>query len=93
MYFTYISLCRYAVKFSIDQMLLGEATSHAEIQEYLEEYDSHWYIGTEKDKEWNESIVTGKPQLFSLAYDVDKVILTSSRFLCYSPHHNRKVRE
>ena len=54
-------------------MLLGEVTSFAEMQEYLEEYDRQWYIGREKDSEWNESIVLGKPQLFSLAYDTDKV--------------------
>ena len=44
-----------------------------ELSEYLEEYESDWYMGTEKDEEWREAIREEKAQLFSLIHDPDEV--------------------
>ena len=64
---------RYAVKLAIDQMLLGEVSSHEELQEYLDEYDKDWYIGSEKEETWKHAVSAAKPQLFSLTYDSSSV--------------------
>ena len=56
-------------------MLLGEATSNAELQEYLEEYDKDWYIGLEKDPEWTSAILESKPNLFALGHNNTQVII------------------
>ena len=65
------------MKLAIDQALLGEATSPEEFDEYLEEYDAQWYLGTETDPQWNTSIAKAKPNLFSLAYDTKQVCCLS----------------
>ena len=59
----------------LDQMLLGEATTSEELQEYLEEYDRDWYIGLEKDPEWTEAILESRPNLFSLGHNNTQVCL------------------
>ena len=56
--------------------MLGEATSHAEVEEYLVEYDSDWYIGSEADPEWTEAVTSGIGQLFSLSHDPIQVMLS-----------------
>ena len=66
---------RYGFKLMLDQMLLGEATSNAELQEYLEEYDKDWYIGLEKDPEWTAAILESKPNLFALGHNNTQVII------------------
>ena len=60
---------RYSVKLAIDQILLGDTSSNEELQEYMEEYDRDWYIGSKKDPQWRESVVHGKPTLFSLGHN------------------------
>lgn len=60
---------RYGFKLMLDQTLLGEATTNAELQEYLEEYDRDWYIGLEKDPEWTAAILESRPNLFSLGHN------------------------
>ncbi|CAH1791455.1 unnamed protein product [Owenia fusiformis] len=60
---------RHAVKLSIDQVLLGEASDHAELQEYMDEYERDWYIGSETDPRWGEAVLKNKPQLFSLGHN------------------------
>ena len=57
------------MKLAVDQAVLGEVTSHSEVEEYLEEYDSNWYIGSEGDPEWTEAVTSGIGQLFSLSHD------------------------
>ena len=64
---------RYGFKLMLDQMLLGEATTNAELQEYLEEYDRDWYIGLEKDPEWTAAILESRPNLFSLGHNNTQV--------------------
>ena len=57
----------------LDQMLLGEATTNSELQEYLEEYDRDWYIGLEKDPEWTAAILESRQNLFSLGHNNTQV--------------------
>ncbi|KAK3580880.1 hypothetical protein CHS0354_032942 [Potamilus streckersoni] len=57
---------RYGFKLMLDQTLLGEVTSPAELKEYLEGYDQDWYIGLERDPHWTHAVLASKPNLFSL---------------------------
>ena len=69
---------RYSVKLAIEQILMGDVSSNEELQEYLEEYDRDWYIGSEKDPEWGKNVVEGKTTLFSLGHnpvDVSDILL------------------
>ncbi|XP_074662137.1 pecanex-like protein 4 [Tubulanus polymorphus] len=68
---------RLAVKMMIDQVLLGEVSSDDEFQEMLEEFESDWYLGSEKDEEWTEAILNGTPNLMSLGYNPIKAIFSS----------------
>ena len=58
----------------LDQILLGEASSMEEFQEYFEEYDRDWYIGLESEDNWKASCLASKPNLFSLGYNNVQVI-------------------
>ncbi|CAH1261825.1 PCNX4 [Branchiostoma lanceolatum] len=60
---------RYAVKLMYDQGSLGPVDGEDELVEYLQEYDRDWYIGCEKDTRWEQAVLQGKPNLFSLGYD------------------------
>ena len=66
-------LFRYGFKLMIDQMLLGEITSEQEWQETLEEYDTQWYIGLEKEPEWTEAILNNTPYMFSMGHNLAQV--------------------
>ena len=55
--------------------MLGEATSHSEVEEYFTEYDNNWYIGSEADPEWTQAVTDGVGQLFSLSHDPIQVRL------------------
>ncbi len=66
------------MKLAIEQVLMGDVTSNDELQEYLEEYDRDWYIGSEKDPEWGLSIAAGKPTLFSFTHNPVDVSMTFS---------------
>ncbi|XP_064623432.1 pecanex-like protein 4 [Lineus longissimus] len=72
-----IKAYRLAVKLMIDQAILGEATTNEEFNEYLTEYDQDWYLGQEKDQEWQEAILEGKPNLLSLGNNAIKGIFSS----------------
>lgn len=65
---------RYGFKMMLDQTLMGEATTPEEIQEYLTEFDSDWYIGLEKEEEWKSSVLNSVPNLFSLGHNKAQVI-------------------
>ncbi len=65
--------CRYAVRLLYDESSLGEVGSLAELVEYLQDYDSNYFIGSESETSWEEGIRTGKPNLFSLGRDPEKV--------------------
>lgn len=60
---------RYGFKMMLDQILIGEANSHEEVQEYFEEYDKDWYIGTETDDEWKSAVLSSRKQVFSLGHN------------------------
>ena len=62
------------MKLAVDQAVLGEASSHSEVEEYLTEYDKDWYIGSETDPEWREAVDSCVGQLFSMTYDPIQVI-------------------
>lgn len=60
---------RYGFKMMLDQVLMGEATTPAEFEEYLTEFDRDWYIGLEKEEEWKTSVLNSVPSLFSLGHN------------------------
>ena len=64
---------RLAFKLAYDQAVLGEASDLEELSEYLEEYESDWYFGSEKDKGWTEAIKQERTHLFSLIHDTSEV--------------------
>ena len=70
--FSYL-LCRYAVKLVIDQAILGEVADDEEMEDYLSEYDSDWFIGDENDSDWSKSILSGKKNLMSMSQSSYKV--------------------
>ncbi|XP_060062887.1 pecanex-like protein 4 [Ylistrum balloti] len=72
-----IKCFRYGFKLMLDQMLLGEATSSEELQEYMEEYDRDWYIGLESDDQWKTAVLASKPNLFSLGHNNQQGTYTS----------------
>ncbi|XP_063959020.1 pecanex-like protein 4 [Lytechinus pictus] len=63
---------RFAFKLAYDQTVLGEASDLDEIVEYLQEYESEWYMGRDTDAEWVEAVRNNKPRLFSLIYDANE---------------------
>lgn len=63
------------MKLAIDQAAYGTVTSLEELHDYLDNYDSNWYIGVEGDKGWEQSILRNKQNCFALAQDPDKVSL------------------
>lgn len=65
----------------LDQVLMGEATTPAEFEEYLMEFDRDWYIGLEKEEEWKTSVLNSVPSLFSLGHNKAQVIFTVSQIL------------
>ncbi|XP_013381869.1 pecanex-like protein 4 [Lingula anatina] len=67
-----IKAYRLAFKLMLDQVLLGEASSNEELQEYFEEYERDLFIGSEKDPEWQEAVLCEKPMLFSLGHDSEQ---------------------
>ena len=90
-------ICAYrlAFKLAYDQAVLGEADDLDELVEYLEEYESDWYMGSEKDKEWVEAIKQEKTQLFSLIHDPSEVRNAEKQqnsklfkfLVTHTPHH------
>ncbi len=57
------------MKLAIEQMLMGEVSGLEELQEYMEEFDRDWFIGSERDAQWRRSVAAGKPTLFSLGHN------------------------
>jgi hypothetical protein len=53
----------------LDQILIGEANTPDEIEEYFEEYDKDWYIGLETDDEWKSAVLSSRKQLFSIGHN------------------------
>ena len=80
-YINYVCLInhdfRFAVKLSLDQLLLGPFDSHEELCQELVECDRNWYIGSERDIQWAEAIMANKKQLFSLSFDNNQVFRLS----------------
>ncbi|KAF6131995.1 pecanex 4 [Phyllostomus discolor] len=66
---------RYTLKLMVDKASLGPIEDFKELTNYLEEYESDWYIGLVSDEKWKEAILQEKPYLFSLGYDPDMVRL------------------
>ncbi|XP_006864653.1 PREDICTED: pecanex-like protein 4-like [Chrysochloris asiatica] len=67
---------RYAVKLMIDKASLGPIENFKELTNYLEEYESAWYIGLVSDEKWEEAVLQEKPYLFSLGYDPNLGVYT-----------------
>ncbi len=61
-----------------DEASLGEVDSASELAEYLQDYDSNYFIGRESEAGWEEAIRTEKPHLFSLGRDPEKVDIARS---------------
>lgn len=57
----------------MDQILIGEANSPEELQEYFEEYDNDWYMGLETDDDWKSAVLSSRKQLFSLGHNKAQV--------------------
>ena len=70
--------CRYGFKMMLDQVLMGEATTPGEFEEYLVEFDRDWYIGLEKEEDWKSSVLNSVPNLFSLGHNKAQVITKST---------------
>lgn len=62
----------------LDQVLMGEATTPGEFEEYLVEFDRDWYIGLEKEEDWKSSVLNSVPNLFSLGHNKAQVITKST---------------
>lgn len=62
----------------LDQVLMGEATTPGEFEEYLVEFDRDWYIGLEKEEDWKSSVLNSTPNLFSLGHNKAQVITKST---------------
>ena len=56
-----------------DEASLGETDNNSELVEYLQEYDKSYFIGSEIEPGWKESILSQKPHLFSLGRDPEQV--------------------
>lgn len=59
----------------VDKASLGPIEDFKELTNYLEEYESDWYIGSVSDEKWKEAVLQEKPYLFSLGYDPNMVRL------------------
>lgn len=73
-----IHAIRYAFKLMYDEAVLGEATSHEELAEYLTEYENDWYMGKDTDEDWARAVINNKPNLFSLGRNPDDVSVIPS---------------
>ncbi|NXB10967.1 PCX4 protein, partial [Cnemophilus loriae] len=67
---------RYTFKLMLDQASLGPVENFEELVNYLEEYESDWYIGLVSDLEWQQAVLQEKPYLFSLGHDPSMGIYT-----------------
>ncbi|XP_071413410.1 pecanex-like protein 4 isoform X1 [Pithys albifrons albifrons] len=67
---------RYTFKLMVDKASLGPVENFEELVNYLEEYDSAWYIGLVSDLEWQQAVLQEKPYLFSLGHDPSMGIYT-----------------
>lgn len=64
---------RYTFKLMLDKASLGPVENFKELVNYLEEYESDWYIGLVSDLEWQQAVLQEKPYLFSLGHDPSMV--------------------
>lgn len=60
----------------LDKASLGPVENFKELVNYLEEYESDWYIGLVSDLEWQQAVLQEKPYLFSLGHDPSMGIYT-----------------
>ncbi|XP_063255647.1 pecanex-like protein 4 [Prinia subflava] len=67
---------RYTFKLMLDKASLGPVENFQELVNYLEEYESDWYIGLVSDLEWQQAVLEEKPYLFSLGHDPSMGIYT-----------------
>ncbi|NWV36113.1 PCX4 protein, partial [Grantiella picta] len=67
---------RYTFKLMVDKASLGPVENFRELVNYLEEYESDWYIGLVSDLEWQQAVLQEKPYLFSLGHDPSMGIYT-----------------
>ncbi|XP_014726876.1 PREDICTED: pecanex-like protein 4 [Sturnus vulgaris] len=67
---------RYTFKLMLDKASLGPVENFKELVNYLEEYESDWYIGLVSDLEWQQAVLQEKPYLFSLGHDPSMGIYT-----------------
>ncbi|XP_074852397.1 pecanex-like protein 4 isoform X2 [Carettochelys insculpta] len=67
---------RYTFKLMVDKASLGPVESFRELINYLEEYESDWYIGLVSDIEWQQAVLQEKPYLFSLGHDPNLGVYT-----------------
>ncbi|NXN82819.1 PCX4 protein, partial [Bombycilla garrulus] len=67
---------RYTFKLMLDKASLGPVENFRDLVNYLEEYESDWYIGLVSDLEWQQAVLQEKPYLFSLGHDPSMGIYT-----------------
>ncbi|KAM9148857.1 pecanex-like protein 4 isoform 2-T4 [Pangshura tecta] len=67
----------YTFKLMVDKASLGPVENFKELINYLEEYESDWYIGLVSDIEWQQAVLQEKPYLFSLGHDPNMGVYTS----------------
>uniref|UniRef100_A0A8D2MG63 Pecanex-like protein n=1 Tax=Zonotrichia albicollis TaxID=44394 RepID=A0A8D2MG63_ZONAL len=67
---------RYTFKLMLDKASLGPVETFRELVNYLEGYESDWYIGLVSDLEWQQAVLQEKPYLFSLGHDPSMGIYT-----------------
>ncbi|XP_073206047.1 pecanex-like protein 4 isoform X3 [Lepidochelys kempii] len=67
---------RYTFKLMVDKASLGPVENFEELINYLEEYESDWYIGLVSDIEWQQAVLQEKPYLFSLGHDPNMGVYT-----------------
>lgn len=69
----YCASFRYTFKLMVDKASLGPVENFKELINYLEEYETDWYIGLVSDIEWQQAVLQEKPYLFSLGHDPNMV--------------------
>lgn len=60
-------------KLTYDEAVVRKVTSEDELEVYRTKYDRDWYLGTERDHDWQLSIMNKKPVVSSLGRDKGKV--------------------
>ncbi|EDO43069.1 predicted protein, partial [Nematostella vectensis] len=77
LYILVLKAYRYAFKLTYDEAVIGDISDHEELSDYLREYDSDWFMGSDESVEWQRAVLSDRPNLFSIGKDKEKGTYTS----------------